>query len=61
MTKSVVSGHRHSTYGHSFLIYVYTYLQNIKSVFDATMKVVIQPPKQKEKKRRKTCTGYSIL
>jgi len=35
--------------------------QNIKSVFDAAMKVVIQPPKQKEKKRRKTRKSCSIL
>uniref|UniRef100_A0A0D6QRM6 Uncharacterized protein n=1 Tax=Araucaria cunninghamii TaxID=56994 RepID=A0A0D6QRM6_ARACU len=35
--------------------------QNIKAVFDAAIKVVIQPPKQKEKKRRKSRGGCSIL
>lgn len=35
--------------------------QNIKAVFDAAIKVVIQPPKQKEKKRKKSHGGCSIL
>ncbi|KAI4974902.1 hypothetical protein ZWY2020_048509 [Hordeum vulgare] len=34
--------------------------QNIKAVFDAAIKVVLQPPKQKRKKR-KTQKGCSIL
>uniref|UniRef100_A0A2P2LMW3 Rac gtpase n=1 Tax=Rhizophora mucronata TaxID=61149 RepID=A0A2P2LMW3_RHIMU len=35
--------------------------QNIKAVFDAAIKVVLQPPKQKKKKRRKTQKACSIL
>ncbi|XLS56029.1 hypothetical protein HN51_005784, partial [Arachis hypogaea] len=32
--------------------------QNVKAVFDAAIKVVLQPPKQKKKKRKgqKTCS-----
>eukprot|EP00252_Welwitschia_mirabilis_P008763 TRINITY_DN2091_c0_g1_i10.p1 TRINITY_DN2091_c0_g1~~TRINITY_DN2091_c0_g1_i10.p1 ORF type:complete len:107 (-),score=11.83 TRINITY_DN2091_c0_g1_i10:246-566(-) len=35
--------------------------QNIKAVFDAAIKVVIQPPKQKERKRRRSQKSCSIL
>ncbi|KAJ8452977.1 hypothetical protein Cgig2_014740 [Carnegiea gigantea] len=35
--------------------------QNIKAVFDAAIKVVLQPPKQKKKKKRKSQKGCSIL
>jgi Ras-related C3 botulinum toxin substrate 1 len=31
-------------------------VQNVKAVFDAAIKVVLQPPKQKKKKKKqKTC------
>jgi len=36
-------------------------VQNIKAVFDAAIKVVLQPPKQKKKKKRKSQKGCSIL
>ena len=37
-------------------------LQNVKAVFDAAIKVVIQPPKkQKEKKKKKPQRGCSLL
>lgn len=36
-------------------------LQNVKAVFDAAIKVVLQPPKQKKKKKRKGQKGCSIL
>lgn len=34
------------------------YWQNVKAVFDAAIKVVLQPPKQKKKKRKaqKACS-----
>ncbi|KAF3961548.1 hypothetical protein CMV_013842 [Castanea mollissima] len=35
--------------------------QNVKSVFDAAIKVVLQPPRQKKKKKRKGQRGCSIL
>eukprot|EP00253_Pinus_taeda_P000241 PITA_00241 len=35
--------------------------QNIKAVFDAAIKVVIQPPKQKKKKKRKSHKHCSIM
>uniref|UniRef100_A0A0C9SA71 TSA: Wollemia nobilis Ref_Wollemi_Transcript_4594_1676 transcribed RNA sequence n=1 Tax=Wollemia nobilis TaxID=56998 RepID=A0A0C9SA71_9CONI len=35
--------------------------QNVKAVFDAAIKVVIQPPKQKRKKKRKSHKNCSIL
>lgn len=35
--------------------------QNVKAVFDAAIKVVLQPPKQKKKKKRKGQKGCSIL
>lgn len=35
--------------------------QNVKAVFDAAIKVVLQPPKQKKKKKRKAQKGCSIL
>lgn len=35
--------------------------QNIKAVFDAAIKVVLQPPKQKKKKKRKGQKACSIL
>ncbi|KAK8963793.1 Rac-like GTP-binding protein ARAC3 [Platanthera guangdongensis] len=35
--------------------------QNVKAVFDAAIKVVLQPPKQKKKKKRKTQKACSIL
>jgi len=35
--------------------------QNIKAVFDAAIKVVLQPPKQRKKKKRKSHKGCSIL
>ncbi|KAJ0077675.1 hypothetical protein Patl1_36029 [Pistacia atlantica] len=35
--------------------------QNVKAVFDAAIKVVLQPPKQKKKKKRKTHKACSIL
>lgn len=35
-------------------------LQNVKAVFDAAIKVVLQPPKQK-KKKRKSQKACSIL
>jgi hypothetical protein len=35
-------------------------LQNIKAVFDAAIKVVLQPPKQK-KKKKKAQKGCAIL
>ncbi|KAH9622557.1 hypothetical protein KSS87_020080 [Heliosperma pusillum] len=38
-----------------------TTAQNIKTVFDAAIKVVLQPPKQKKKKKRKSQKGCSIL
>ncbi|KVH96526.1 Small GTPase superfamily [Cynara cardunculus var. scolymus] len=34
---------------------------NVKAVFDAAIKVVLQPPKQKKKKKRKGQKGCSIL
>lgn len=36
-------------------------LQNVKAVFDAAIKVVLQPPKQKKKKKRKAHKACSIL
>ncbi|KAH9314771.1 hypothetical protein KI387_023398 [Taxus chinensis] len=35
--------------------------QNVKAVFDAAIKVVLQPPKQKRKKKRKSQKTCSIL
>ncbi|MQM04605.1 hypothetical protein Taro_037410 [Colocasia esculenta] len=37
--------------------------QNVKAVFDAAIKVVLQPPKQKKKKKRKSqkSSSCSIL
>nr|XP_018633528.1 rac-like GTP-binding protein ARAC3 [Nicotiana tomentosiformis] len=35
--------------------------QNLKAVFDAVIKVVLQPPKQKKKKERKGQKACSIL
>ncbi|KAJ4889180.1 Rac-like GTP-binding protein ARAC3 [Raphanus sativus] len=35
--------------------------QNVKAVFDAAIKVVLQPPKNKKKKKRKSQKGCSIL
>ncbi|KAF5745360.1 rac-like GTP-binding protein RAC1-like [Tripterygium wilfordii] len=35
--------------------------QNVKAVFDAAIKVVLQPPKQKKKKKRKAQKACSIL
>ncbi|CAI0557688.1 unnamed protein product [Linum tenue] len=35
--------------------------QNVKAVFDAAIKVVLQPPKQKRRKKRKSQKGCSIL
>ncbi|CAN1802762.1 Rac-like GTP-binding protein ARAC3 [Linum perenne] len=35
--------------------------QNVKAVFDAAIKVVLQPPKQKKRKKRKSQKGCSIL
>ncbi|KAL0376236.1 UNVERIFIED_CONTAM: Rac-like GTP-binding protein ARAC3 [Sesamum calycinum] len=35
--------------------------QNVKAVFDAAIKVVLQPPKQKKKKKRKGQKACSIL
>ncbi|MBA0607638.1 hypothetical protein Godav_019914 [Gossypium davidsonii] len=35
--------------------------QNVKAVFDAAIKVVLQPPKQKKKKKRKSQKACSIL
>uniref|UniRef100_A0A251VJX5 Putative small GTPase superfamily, P-loop containing nucleoside triphosphate hydrolase n=1 Tax=Helianthus annuus TaxID=4232 RepID=A0A251VJX5_HELAN len=35
--------------------------QNVKAVFDATINLVLQPPKQKKKKKRKGQKGCSIL
>ncbi|ESQ50852.1 hypothetical protein EUTSA_v10022857mg [Eutrema salsugineum] len=35
--------------------------QNVKAVFDAAIKVVLQPPKNKKRKKRKTQKGCSIL
>ncbi|KAF3786117.1 Rac-like GTP-binding protein [Nymphaea thermarum] len=35
--------------------------QNVKAVFDAAIKVVLQPPKQKKKKKRKSQKGCYIL
>jgi Ras-related C3 botulinum toxin substrate 1 len=36
-------------------------MQNVKAVFDAAIKVVLQPPKQKKKKKRKAQKACSIL
>ena len=36
-------------------------IQNVKAVFDAAIKVVLQPPKQKKRKKRKAQKGCSIL
>ncbi|WZZ02979.1 hypothetical protein YC2023_088900 [Brassica napus] len=36
-------------------------IQNVKAVFDAAIKVVLQPPKNKKKKKRKSQKGCSIL
>ncbi|RVW38628.1 Rac-like GTP-binding protein RAC1 [Vitis vinifera] len=35
--------------------------QNVKAVFDAAIKVVLQPPKQKKRKKRKAQKACSIL
>ncbi|OWM80417.1 hypothetical protein CDL15_Pgr019697 [Punica granatum] len=35
--------------------------QNVKAVFDAAIKVVLQPPKQRKRKKRKSHGGCSIL
>ncbi|VVB10264.1 unnamed protein product [Arabis nemorensis] len=35
--------------------------QNVKAVFDAAIKVVLQPPKNKKRKKRKSQKGCSIL
>ncbi|XP_065865623.1 rac-like GTP-binding protein ARAC3 [Euphorbia lathyris] len=35
--------------------------QNVKAVFDAAIKVVLQPPKHKKRKKRKTQKACSIL
>ncbi|KAF3945521.1 hypothetical protein CMV_028113 [Castanea mollissima] len=35
--------------------------QNVKSIFDAAIKAVLQPPRQKKKKKRKGQRGCSIL
>ncbi|MBA0771727.1 hypothetical protein Gotri_007208, partial [Gossypium trilobum] len=35
--------------------------QNVKAVFDAAIKVVLQPPKKKKKKKRKAQKACSIL
>ncbi|KAL0702569.1 hypothetical protein Bca4012_058691 [Brassica carinata] len=35
--------------------------QNVKAVFDAAIKVVLQPPKNKKKKKRKSQKGCSVL
>lgn len=39
---------------------MFLWLQNVKAVFDAAIKVVLQPPKQK-KKKRKAHKGCSFL
>lgn len=36
-------------------------LQNVKAVFDAAIKVVLQPPKQKKKKKKRGHKGCGIL
>lgn len=36
-------------------------LQNVKAVFDAAIKVVLQPPKQKKRRKRKGQKACSIL
>ncbi|MBA0562218.1 hypothetical protein Golob_007281 [Gossypium lobatum] len=36
-------------------------IQNVKAVFDAAIKVVLQPPKKKKKKKRKAQKACSIL
>lgn len=36
-------------------------MQNVKAVFDAAIKVVLQPPKQKKKKKKKSQKSCSIL
>lgn len=37
------------------------WIQNVKAVFDAAIKVVLQPPKNKKKKKRKAQKACSIL
>lgn len=37
------------------------WMQNVKAVFDAAIKVVLQPPKHKRKKKRKTQKACSIM
>jgi len=41
-----------------FLIHLCLLLQNVKAVFDAAIRVVLQPPKQKKKKSKaqKACS-----
>jgi Ras-related C3 botulinum toxin substrate 1 len=36
-------------------------VQNVKAVFDAAIKVVLQPPNQKKKKKRSRQKGCSFL
>jgi hypothetical protein len=43
-----------------WLLLLCTSIQNIKAVFDAAIKVVLQPPKQK-KRKKKVQKGCTIL
>jgi len=44
-----------------WFLYLLSVQQNVKAVFDAAIKVVLQPPKNKKKKKRKSQKGCSIL
>jgi|APAra0007618257_1042622.scaffolds.fasta_scaffold01263_3 Ras-related C3 botulinum toxin substrate 1 len=42
----------------SFISFLLVFLQNVKAVFDAAIKVVLQPPKQKKKKKNKNRCAF---